>query len=74
MAITAASLQSQFTDGTKVLMELAPYGAPTQQWLIQCGTGAPGVTKMFTTTAANNAATQASTVNTKKAKGSGGHD
>lgn len=74
MAITSASLQAQFTDGTKVLMELPPYGATNQQWLIACGTTAPGVTKCFTTTAANTAAQQKTTVDTKKLKGSGGHD
>jgi hypothetical protein len=68
MSVTAAALQAQLsTDaaGPQVLAELSPYGTASQYWLVQGGAKYPGVTKLITTTAANTAAQQASTINTK---------
>ena len=77
MAITGAALQAQLgTDaaGARVLMELGPFNGTTQHYLIQGGATYPGVTKLVTTTASDNAATQKTTVITKIKKGTAGHD
>ncbi len=77
MAITASQLQAQLGTNAmspQVLRELPPHGGTTQQWLISGGATYPGVTKMMTTTASDNAATQATTMATKAKKGAGGHD
>ena len=68
MAITAADLQTALGSwgqgAPKVLAELAPYGGTKQYWLVQGGVDYPGKCMMIDTTAANNAATQATTVTT----------
>lgn len=76
MAITSAALQTALGTGNrdpKVMMELPPYGATSQYWLISGGHAAQGISKMVTTTASDNAATQAASVTTKIKK-INGHD
>lgn len=65
MAVTAAALQAALgtTFGAPtVLQELAPYGSTLQYWLVNGGTTHPGRCKMLSTTASDNAATQATAV------------
>ena len=65
MAVSAAALQAALgtTFGApQVLQELAPYGSTLQYWLCNGGTTHPGRCKMVSTTASDNAATQAAAV------------
>jgi hypothetical protein len=65
MAVTAAALQAALgtktTDPT-VEQELAPYGSTLQYWVISGRVSNPGKWKHVTTTASDNAATQAAAV------------
>lgn len=65
MAITGAQLQTALGDGNhnvpRVIMEFGVQGL-TQGWLINGGSTYPGRNKLVTTTAADNAATQATAV------------
>lgn len=72
MAITSAQLQAEFGTNAmteQVLMELAPYGAASQYWLIRGGVDYPGRCKMIATTASDNAATQAAACRTALGNG-----
>lgn len=66
MAITAADLQTElgvaWLNSPRVLRELPPYGGVTQLWYISGGTAYPGRVKQVSTTASDNAATQATAV------------
>jgi hypothetical protein len=65
MAVTAAALQAalgtRLTD-PRVEQELAPYGSTLQYWYISGRVAAPGKAKFVSTTASDNAATQAAAV------------
>lgn len=63
--VTGAALQTAI--GTKktdpqVLMELPPYGAATQYWMVVGGSTTGGRTRRVTTTASDSAATQAAAI------------
>lgn len=66
MAITAAQLQTALgvasMNQPRVLREKAPYGGSSQYWYVSGGTAYPGRVKHVTTTASDNAATQAAAV------------
>jgi hypothetical protein len=66
MAITAADLQTELGDGkptgVRVLRHFMPLIGTGQRWLIHGGTAYPGRVRHVTTTAADNAATQAAAV------------
>jgi hypothetical protein len=66
MAITSAALQAALGghNEPEVLMMFGGEGAAKQQWLIAGGVTYPGRVKMIATTAADNAATQASAIRT----------
>ncbi len=68
MAITAAQLQTALTDGqptgVNVVQTLPPYGAASQYWYVTGGVTYRGRAKKVTTTASDNAATQAAAVRT----------
>ncbi len=64
-AVTGAALQTALgTNGMSplVLMELGPYGAATQYWVVKGGPTVGGRVRSVTTTASDNAATQAAAV------------
>ncbi len=63
--VTGAALQAEL--GTKamsprILAELPPYGEAIQYWNVMGGPQAGGRVRLVTTTAADNAATQAAAV------------
>ena len=63
--VTGAALQVALgTKGTdpQVLMEVGPYGAATQYWVVSGGRATGGRTRSVTTTASDSAATQAAAV------------
>ncbi len=66
MAITSAALQTALGDGNvnlpRVVRELPPYGAALQYWVIDGGTTYRDRQRRISTTAADNAATQAAAV------------
>lgn len=69
MAITAAQLQAElgatWMKSPRVLQELPPYavgGNTGQYWLVNGGTAYPGRVFQVSTTASDNAATQATAV------------
>lgn len=65
MAITAAALQTALgTDpnSPRVTQEFAPYGSTLQYWRVSGGVSYPGRNRFVTTTASDNAATQAAAV------------
>ncbi len=66
MAITGAQLQTALGDGNtqkpKVLCELPPYGSTLQYWQIHGNQAYHGKVRKVSTTAADNAATQAAAV------------
>ena len=66
MAITAAQLQTALGDGNpmgpRVLLSHGPNDGTSQDWYVSGGTTVPGVVKHVRTTAADNAATQATAV------------
>lgn len=75
MAITGAELNTALgSDGLpnspKVVQELPPYGAASQYWVIDGGTTYRDRMRKVVTTAANDAATQATTVVTALLAGS----
>ncbi len=66
MSITASELQTELgvasMHAPRVLKELMPYGGSSQFWYIAGGVAYPGRVKHVSTTAADNAATQAAAV------------
>lgn len=65
MAITAAALQAELgTNGMspRVIRAFEPSQGSLQQWLVMGGVDAAGRTRLVTTTASDNAATQAAAV------------
>ncbi len=66
MAITSAQLQTALGDGqpmdVNVRQTLPPYGATLQYWYVTGGEIYRGRAKTVTTTASDNAATQAASV------------
>lgn len=64
MAITSAALQAQLGTNATNPQIMRDYGVvgTFQEWLIQGGVAYPGQTRLIRTTAADNAATQKTTV------------
>lgn len=66
MAITAAALQTALGDGNmmgpQVILSHGPNNGTVQDWYVSGGTTSPGVVRHVRTTAADNAATQATAV------------
>lgn len=66
MAITGAQLQTALGDGVpqkpKVLRELPPYGGALQYWLIHGNQAYHGRVRKTSTTASDDAATQAAAI------------
>ncbi len=66
MAITAAALQAELgvasMNQPRVLRRLAPYDGIQQHWYVSGGTAYPGRVKKISTTASDDAATQAASV------------
>ena len=66
MAITGAALQTAlgntFKTAPRVLRELPPYGGTLQYWYIEGNQGYAGKVRKVSTTASDNAATQAAAV------------
>jgi hypothetical protein len=66
MAITTVALQTALGDGNpmgpQVIFSWGPNDGTFQDWYISGGTTVPGVVKHVRTTAADNAATQATAV------------
>ena len=65
MAITAAALQTELGTNAmnaQVLRAFEPSQGTEQQWLVAGGADAAGRTRMVSTTASDNAATQAAAV------------
>ena len=66
MAITGAELQTELgavlTQSPRVLRQLPPYGGSLQYWYIHGGQAYHGRVRKLSTTASDNAATQATAV------------
>lgn len=66
MAITSAQLQTAFGDGNtqkpRVLRELPPYGGTLQYWYVHGNQAYHGKVRRVSTTASDNAATQAAAI------------
>lgn len=63
--VTGAALQAELGSNAmapQVLMELPPYGAATQYWTVRGGPQVGGRVRQVTTTASDDAATQAAAV------------
>jgi hypothetical protein len=74
MAITSAALQTELGETSmqspRVLRQLPPYGSTLQYWLIHGNQAYHGTVKRISTTASDDAATQAAAVLTALALGS----